>query len=82
MIKIAFLFVTIFLCLNLNAANKDNNIKKQMELEKKYAKEQKFYMGEDYNLSAVEVDKDTVDQIQAIEPDYDFDITDLYRDDI
>ena len=57
-------------------------IKKQMELEKKYAKEQKFYQGDAYDLKSHEVDPDTLSDIKVIEPDYDFDITDVYRDDI
>jgi len=57
-------------------------LQEQMEREKKYAKEQKFYQGDDYNLSEHEVDPDTLKDIPVIEPDYDFDITDVYRDDI
>jgi len=57
-------------------------VKEQMEREKKYAKEQKFYQGDDYNLSEHEVDPKTLKDIPVIEPDYDFDITDVYRDDI
>jgi len=53
-----------------------------MERENKYAKEQKFYQGNEYDLKAVEVNPDSLDHIPVIEPDYDFDITDVYRDDI
>ena len=60
----------------------EQKVKEQMEREKKYAKEQKFYQGEDYNLSEHEVDPETLKDIPVIEPDYDFDITDVYRDDI
>ena len=67
-------------------ASKDARLKKelqeQMEREKKYAKEQKFYQGDEYNLSEHEVDPDALKDIPVIEPDYDFDITDVYRDDI
>jgi len=56
-------------------------LKKQMELEAKYAKEQKFYQGKDYNLKEKEIDEKTLKDVPAIEPDYDFDITDVYRDD-
>ncbi len=67
-------------------ASKDARLKKelqeQMDREKKYAKEQKFYQGDEYNLSEHEVDPDALKDIPVIEPDYDFDITDVYRDDI
>ncbi|WP_292663652.1 hypothetical protein [Nitratifractor sp.] len=57
------------------------HIKEQMEREKKYAKEQKFYEGKEYNLSEHKVDAKELDDVPTIEPDYDFDITDVYRDD-
>jgi len=56
-------------------------LKKQMELEAKYAKEQRFYQGKDYNLKEKEVDEKVLKHVPVIEPDYDFDITDVYRDD-
>ncbi len=58
----------------------NKNLQKAIELEKKYKKEQKFYMGEDYNLSEAEVDESIVEKVPLIEPEYDFDITDLYND--
>jgi len=75
------------------AATKENNtskknalmeekVKEQMEREKKYAKEQKFYQGDAYDLKAHEVDPNSLPDVPVIEPDYDFDITDVYRDDI
>jgi len=57
-------------------------IKKQMELEEKYAKEQRFYQGDEYDLKAHEVDPNSLPDVPVIEPDDDFDITDVYRDDI
>ena len=57
------------------------NIQKEIEKEKKYAKEQKFYMGKDYNLSEHQVDKNTLKNVPVIKPDYDFDMSDVYRDD-
>ena len=57
-------------------------LQKQIEREKKYAKEQKFYKGKEYNLKDKEIDENSLQHIKAIEPDYDFDITDVYRDDI
>jgi hypothetical protein len=64
-----------------NAISK-KQIKEQMEKEKKYAKEQTFYQGDDYDLKGAEVNKKSLDSIPLIEPDYDFDMTDVYRDDI
>jgi hypothetical protein len=60
----------------------EKKIKEQMEREKKYAKEQKFYQGDAYDLKAHEVDPNSLPDVKEIEPDYDFDITDVYRDDI
>ncbi len=63
-----------------NSSAIDENIKKAIENEKKYKKEQKFYQGDDYNLSEHIVDPKSVDKVPVIEPEYDFDITDLYSD--
>ena len=57
------------------------NLKEQLEREKRYAKEQRFYQGDEYNLSEHRVDPKLVEKVPLIEPDYDFDITDVYRDD-
>ncbi len=71
---------------DLNSSDKNSsnyeksNIQKAIENEKKFEKEQKFYMGEDYNLSQHKVDQKTIDKVKAIEPEYDFDITDVYAD--
>jgi predicted esterase YcpF (UPF0227 family) len=53
-----------------------------MKLEEKYAKEQKFYQGNNYDLKSKEINQKSLDNLPVIEPDYDFDITDVYRDDI
>ena len=58
----------------------NKNLQKAIELEQKYKKEQKFYQGEEYNLSEHKVDESTVEKVPLIEPEYDFDITDLYND--
>jgi hypothetical protein len=55
-------------------------VQKQIEREKKYAKEQVFYQGDDYNLSAVEVNEKSLSSIKVIEPDYDFNMDDAYSD--
>ncbi len=57
-------------------------IKAQIQREKKYAKERMFYHGKEYNLSDAEVDPSVLDSVPLIEPEYDFDMTDVYRDDI
>ena len=61
---------------------KAKHIKEQMLREKKFAHEQRFYQGKEYNLSAQKVDPKDLDSIPSIEPDFDFDMTDVYRDDI
>ena len=58
----------------------DKKIQEQMEKEKKYAKEKTFYQGDDYNLSAVEVDPASLSSVPIIEPQYDFDMDDVYSD--
>ena len=52
----------------------EQNIQKEIEKEKIYKKEQKFYQGDDYNLTEHEVDKSSLDKIEVIEPDYDFEM--------
>lgn len=58
----------------------NKNLQKMIEKEKKIKKEQKFYQGDEYNLTETAVDKSSVDKVPLIEPEYDFDITDLYND--
>ncbi len=58
----------------------DEEVKKQIEREKKYAKEQTFYQGSEYNLKEVEVDPETVSKVPVLNPDYDFDMDDVYSD--
>jgi len=53
-------------------------IKAQMEKEKKYAKEKTFYQGPEYDLSAYEIDPKSLDNIEVVEPDYDFNMDDVY----
>jgi len=67
---------------NSSSALKADKIKKQLEeqikKEQKFAKEQRFYQGDEYDLSAHEVDLSTLDSIPLIEPDYDFNMDDVY----
>jgi len=63
-----------------NNTELNKNLKAQIEREKKYKKEQKFYLGDEYNLTEHEVDEKSLKDVPVIEPEYDFDITDLYND--
>ena len=56
-------------------------LKKAMEKEKKYAREGVFYKADEYDFKGSQVDPKSLDKIQAIEPDYDFDMdTGVYDD--
>jgi len=55
-------------------------VKEQMEREKKYAKEQKFYEGKEYDLKSRQVDPDAVKSVPIIKPEDDFDMSDVYSD--
>ncbi len=55
-------------------------IKKQMEREKKYAKEQRFYEGKEYDLNSERVDPAIIDKVPVIQPEDDFDMSDVYSD--
>ncbi len=54
------------------------HLEEQIAKEKKIAKEQKFYQGDEYDLSAHEIDKNSLDSIKAIEPEYDFSMDHVY----
>jgi len=49
-----------------------------IEKEKKFAKEQKFYQGEEYDLKSHEVDPSSLDNIKVPEP-IDFDMDKAYQ---
>jgi len=83
------MYITIFLSLigslcfasDQNKSSENNiskkankNIQEQIELEKKYKKEQRFYMGDEYDLKSKEIDKESVKSIPLIEPEYDFEL--------
>ena len=62
-----------------NATSKaEKQLQKQIEREKKFAKEKTFYKGPEYDLSYAEIDPKSLDSIEAIEPDLDFDMDDVY----
>ncbi len=68
-----------------SSSQKDKKIqeqlKKQMEKEQKYAKEQTFYHGKAYDLKSFEVDPDSLPDVPSIKPDYDFDMSEgVYSD--
>jgi len=67
---------------SLEEVLKAKHVKEQLEKEKKFAKEQKFYQADEYDFSEQEIDPKDLDTIEVIEPENDFDITDVYRDDI
>ena len=63
----------------LNKAQKvAKQLKEQIEKEKKIAKEQKFYQGDEYDLSSYKVDASSLDSVPAIEPTYDFSMDHVY----
>ena len=73
-------FTTVLLYSSENNSTKDENqtkeaIKKAMEKEKEYAKEQRFYNADEYDFKGAEVDPKTLEKIPVLEPDYDFDMS-------
>ncbi len=89
---VVVIFLTIFSFITLQAEDNktakkfENNatiqaekqLQEQIEREKKFAKEQTFYKGQDYDLSYAEVDSNSLDNIHVEEPDYDFNMDDVY----
>ncbi len=53
-------------------------LKKQQAREKKFAEEQTFYKGKNHDLSYAEINPDSVDSVKLEEPDYEFDMDDVY----
>ena len=73
-------FTTVLLYSSENNRTKDENqtkeaIKKAMEKEKEYAKEQRFYNADEYDFKGAQVDPKTLEKIPVLEPDYDFDMS-------
>ena len=56
----------------------EEQLKEQIKREKQYAKEQTFHQGKNYDLSSSEVDPNSLDAIPVIEPDYSFNMDDVY----
>ncbi len=63
---------------SVKAKRAEKQIQEQMKREEKYAKEQTFYQGKNFDLSALEVDPNSLDAIPEIEPDYSFNMDDVY----
>ena len=78
--KIIFLalFATVLFAKSSQKEREQKALDAQLKKEQKYAKEQMFYMGNEYDLGGVEVDPETVKNTPAIEPEYDFDMDDVY----
>jgi hypothetical protein len=53
-------------------------LEEAIEQEKKFAEEQKFYQGEEYDLKSHEVDPSSLDKIKVPEP-IDFDMDKAYQ---
>lgn len=64
---------------NENLSIKEKFIKKQLEKEKKFAKEQRFYSGSNHSLKGYEVNEESVKNLPDV-PDNnkDFDMNDVY----
>ena len=60
------------------AKRAEKQIQEQMKREEKYAKEQTFYQGKNFDLSELEVDPNSLENIPEIEPQYDFNMDDVY----
>ncbi len=60
------------------AKRAEKQLEKQMKREQKFAEEQKFYHGKNHDLSYAEVNKESIDSVPLIEPDYEFDMDDVY----
>jgi len=89
MYKLSLLLFFISVLFAQNNNTKESNteliekqVKAQIDKEKEYAQSQSFVQGDNYDLKAVEVNQKSLANVPSIEPDYDFDMTDVYRDDI
>ena len=63
---------------NSTLTKAEKHLEEQIKKEQKFAKEQRFYQGADYDLSSHEVDSNSLDSIPLIEPEYDFNMDDVY----
>lgn len=79
-----FLIITVIVnsfVFAVSDISKDEKVKKQIELEmekeRKYSIEQKFYQGAEYDLSDSEVNPDSIDSVPDLEIQ-DFDMDGVY----
>ena len=63
---------------SVKAKRAEKQLQDQMKREEKYAREQTFQQGKNYDLSDSEVDPNSLDAIPVIEPDYSFNMDDVY----
>ncbi|WP_456433584.1 hypothetical protein [Nitratifractor sp.] len=63
-----------------NGSILERRIQLQRQKEAKYAKEKSFAEGKEYNLSDKTVDPADINAVPTIEPEDDFDMTDVYSD--
>ncbi len=79
--KILLFFIIISTLVSASTDNEkisEKHLKQQLEKEKKYAKEQAFYTEENYDFKGAEVNPDSVKNIKVMEPQYEFDMNDVY----
>jgi len=80
LLLIPMLFISLLVSANPISKNNiaDKELQKQIEKEKKYAKEQKFYQKKDYDLKSMEVNIDSLNSIPDVQEEDDFDMDDVY----
>ena len=54
---------------DINSSISEQELQKAIALEKKYAKEQKFYDAKTYDFKGAEINKKSLKHIEVIEPD-------------
>jgi len=63
---------------NATTTKIEKALEKQMKKEAKFAEEQRFYQGDEYDLSSFEIDSSSLDSVPLIEPEYDFSMDHVY----
>lgn len=63
---------------NQRKAKVDQQIQKEIQREKKYAKERTFYQNKNYDFKGAEVNQDSLKSIPDLEPEDDFDMDSVY----
>ena len=82
-IILAAIMISVSFGTQVYAENNTTNeaLKKAIQAEEKYAKEQKFYRADEYDFKGSQVDPKSLEKIKEIEPDYDFDMDEGVYDD-